>query len=124
MGTTYETAGAKAGNGEGDEYEEETEDLIANNVENTDEGDDMKHADDEETLLDDSEHLPSTVVPISDPPVKSSMIGVHSTIGNPEPEVMGADPLDIEGETVNDEEDESDDEMLLDSDADDDELDE
>lgn len=121
MGTTYETAGAKAGNGEGDEYEEETEDLIETTVENADEAS-MK-ADDEETLLDDSENLPMVTAAPSDPAVKSLPIGVHSTLGDPDPEVMGADPINVEGEETNTDADD-DEEMLLDSDADDDELDE
>lgn len=63
-------------------------------------------ADEDETLLDDSEHDPIAETPVSDPGVKTSEMGMHgSAIGDPEPDTEG-----LEGHETHDEGDDDEDE--------------
>lgn len=136
-GTPYESAGAKPAP-EPSQYEQETH-LLAD-YPNTEENDDMYDmddsddtlfgvkgaggaggthhatgmmghgADDEESLLDDSETepgegLPHALAPYSDPSTGGNATGEGGATSDPAPENFGAKPVSVEGETENDDSD-------------------
>lgn len=123
-GLTYTSAGAKAPNGEGDEYEQKTKNILAFEPENhADEvapvegpGAEGMNEDDDETLLDASEkeddaNYPATNATPSESLGSPSAIGLHGTISDPEPDVAGiaAVKADDEEEICDADEEEKDD---------------
>lgn len=123
-GVPYESAGAKAGN-EGPATDWEAQTLEEEEIPEHEDSEhaplegpgaeggrmphgmshELEHGDDDEMLLDDSEHLPGgAAMPTGDTPSvgKNVPIGIHSTIADPMPDEFGDTPITVEGEETND----------------------